>query len=272
MCFYAKPVVHCVKANKENSMKFARDTWLLFKRSMISTIRNPTWLIFGLFQPVCYLLLFAPLLDGVAGTAGLAAENGLTLFTPGLLILMGLLSAAFVGFGLIADLRAGVVERMRVTPASRIALLLGPALRDVVVLLVQAALLMLTAWLLGLRASPTGIALMFGLLTLLGLTMASCSYALALTLKDENALASIINFFAAPLMLLSGILLPLTLAPPIIQGIAGINPLSHAVEAARALFNGDVGDSVVLRSFVLMGACAALATWWAVRAFRQATA
>ena len=253
-------------------MKLIRDTWLLFMRDMMVTLRNPAWLIIGLFQPVCFLLLFAPLLEGIAKAPGFPPGGALTVFTPGLLVMMGLYGASFVGFGLIADLRAGVIERLRVTPVSRLALLLGRALRDVVVLLVQSAILLLVAWPLGLRADLGGTALAFGLLALIGLVMASCSYALALALKSEDALAPTINFFVLPLQLLSGITLPLTLAPLWIRNVAALNPLAYAVDAARVLFNGQLTNSAVLSGFVIMGALALLAMWWAARSFRQATA
>jgi ABC-2 type transport system permease protein len=185
---------------------------------------------------------------------------------------MGTYGAAFVGFGLIADLRAGVIERLRVTPVSRLALLLGRALRDVLVLLVQSILLILAAWPIGLRINPGGIAVALGLVALIGLVLASCSYALALALKSEDALAPTINFFVLPLQLLSGITLPLTLAPLWIRNVAAFNPLSYAVDATRSLFNGALGDASVPRGFALLAALALLATWWAARSFRQATA
>ena len=43
-------------------MKTARDTWLIFRRSLILTLRQPTWLIFGIMYPVLYLVFFGPLL------------------------------------------------------------------------------------------------------------------------------------------------------------------------------------------------------------------
>jgi ABC-2 type transport system permease protein len=252
-------------------MKLMRDTWLLFSRNMLMTLRNPAWIIIGLFQPICFLLLFAPLLDNVSRVPGFPPGGALRVFTPGLLIMMGMYGAAFVGFGLIADLRAGVIERLRVTPVSRLAMPLGRALRDVVVLLVQSILLVLVAWPLGLTADLGGVAIALGLLILMGLLMASCSYALALALKSEDALAPTINFFVLPLQLLSGITLPLTLAPDWIRSIAAFNPLAYAVDAARMLFNGQLGNAAVLRGFAITAALALLALWWAAHSFRQAT-
>lgn len=252
-------------------MKLLRDTWLLFAHNVRMILRNPVWVVFGLFQPVCYLLLFAPLLEGVASVPGFGGE-ALSVFTPGLLIMQGIFGTTFVGFGLIAALRGGVVERLRVTPVNRLALLLGGALRDVLVLLVQSSLLVLMAWFLGLRANLAGVALALALLVLLGLFTASCSYALALALKEENAFASTLNFFLLPLLLLSGVFLPLTLAPDWIQTVASFNPFSYAVDAARALFGGNLGDISVIYGFGVMALLALIALWWAARSFRKATA
>jgi ABC-2 type transport system permease protein len=78
--------------------------------------------------------------------------------------------------------------------------------------------------LLGLNLNLAGIGVMLVLLALMGLLMASCSYALAL--KEENTFASTLQFFLLPLLLLSGVFLPLTLAPGWIQSVAASNPRS----------------------------------------------
>lgn len=253
-------------------MKLLRDTWLLFKNNLLTTLRTPVWIIIALFQPLLWLLLFAPLLDGIANAPGFPPGGALNVFTPGVLVLLGMFGSSFVGFGLLADLRAGVVERLRVTPVSRMAPLLARALRDVLILLVQSILLILVALPMGLKADFGGVVATLGLIMLLGLTLASVSYALALLLKSEDALAPTLNFFIAPLQLLSGITLPLTLAPLWIRNIAIFNPLAYAVDASRSLFNGNFNDGVVFLGFGLMTVLAALAVFWAGRSFRQATA
>jgi ABC-2 type transport system permease protein len=249
-----------------------RDTHLLFAAHLRATLRTPVWVIIGLFQPICYLLLFAPLLNRVAGVSGFPSGPALNVFAPGLLVMMGLYGVGFAGFGLIADLRAGVVERLRVTPASRLALLLGMVLRDVLILIVQCALLTGLAVLMGMRPDAAGAALTLGLIVLIGLVMSSCSYALAIATKDENALASSINFLAIPLLLLSGVMLPLALAPDALRTLASFNPLAHAVDAARALMVGRLTDGAVLPTFALFGTLAVLTLLWAARSMRSATA
>src|SRR6478736_8804063 len=193
-------------------MHALRDTWLIFRRSLTLTLRQPVWIFFGLMQPILYLVLFGPLLDASVKAAHVG-ESAFNWFIPGLLIQMAVFGGAFVGFGLIAELRSGVVERMRVTPMSRIAMLLGRSLRDVVVLMFQATIMILLAIPFGLVIQPGSIVAVLALLLLIGLSVAPLSYAGGLMLKSEDAFAPVVNAIAMPLLLLSGILLPMALAP-----------------------------------------------------------
>src|SRR3979490_1596642 len=207
-------------------MKTVRDIWLVFLRYWGLFVPNPAWVVIGVLQPVLYLVLFAPLLKSIASVQGFPPGGAYNVFVPGLLIQLGMFGAAGVGFSLIAELRAGVVERFRVTPVSRLALLLGRAFRDILML----------------RIHFTGVLVVLALVGLLGLLMASISYACALWLKSEDSFAPLIFTATLPLLLLSGVLLPLTLAPGWLRAIAAANPLSYAVDAARAVFNNHPGD------------------------------
>jgi len=253
-------------------VKLLRDTWLVYQRYVGLLLHNPAWIVIGVIQPLLYLLLFAPLLKSIASMPGFPSGGAYNVFVPGLLIQLGLFGAAGVGFSLIAELRYGVVERLRVTPVSRLALLLGRSLRDIMTLLIQSLLLVLAALPFGLDLHPVGLLIMLALLTLIGLLMASVSYALALWLRSEDAFAPLIFTAALPLLLLSGVLLPLSLAPLWLRRIAYADPLSYAVDAARAIFNNHPADASVIKGIVIMGALAVIAVVAAARAFRTAIA
>ncbi|MGA2975182.1 MAG: ABC transporter permease [Spirochaetia bacterium] len=253
-------------------MRFIKDFWIVFIRNIKGSLRNPVWLFIGFFQPIIYLLLFAPLLTNLAMVPGFPKGGAYTVFTPGLLVMLALFGTAYAGFGLVEHIREGFLERLLVTPARRLAILLGYVVRDIVVLLIQSGIVVLLALPLGLTVSPTGLLATFAMMVLTGTLTASCSYALALMLKREDSLASVINTISTPLLLLSGITLPLALAPKIIQSIASVNPLAYEVTAARSLFLGNFGDSAILVGFVLLGILAILAFWWAIRSFRRAAA
>ena len=253
-------------------MKFANDTRLVFGRAMRLSIRNPVWVIIGIMQPILYLTLFGPLLEPVANTPGFPPGDAWQVFTPGLLVLLGLFGAAFVGFGLIAEWRAGVVDRMRVTPASRVALLMGRVLRDVVVILIQGGLLVVTAIFMGLEASLGSILIGLGLVAVLGGSFSAVSYGLALKLKSEDAFAPLLNGVLLPVMLLSGILLPMTLAPGWLETVSDFNPITYVVDGTRAIFRGDVLSSEAGIGFAIAGALVVLGVYYGTRMFRRESA
>ncbi|HEV8298029.1 MAG TPA: ABC transporter permease [Acidimicrobiales bacterium] len=253
-------------------MKTLRDTGIVFERSFRQIVRNPVWVFVVLTQPLFYLFLFAPLLKKVTTAQGFPPGGAYNVFVPGLLVQLALFGSAFVGFAVIAELRFGVIERLQVTPISRAALLLGRVCRDLVALTVQAIVIMVIALPFGLSINILDGAVTLALLILIGVTFSSVSYALGLKLRTEDALAPLLNGVVVPVLLLSGILLPLSLAPAWLRRLADVNPLSHVVAASRALFNGDLWSVTVLRGSLVGTAMAALAVYVGVRAFRQAAA
>ncbi|WP_433370600.1 ABC transporter permease [Actinoplanes sp. CA-142083] len=248
-------------------MKLLRDTSLIFQRQMQLLLRNPVWIFVGVFQPVMYLLLFAPLLKPALQVSSNA--EAYEIFVPGLLVLLAIFGGLFQGFGLIAELRAGVIERSRVTPVSRLALLLGRSLRDVVSLIAQAVIITLLALVFDLRVVLGNLLLAYLMLALISLMTSALSYGVALAVKSEDALAPLMNTVAQPVLLLSGILLPLTFAPGWLQGIADWNPFSWAVDGTRALFRGDLGSPDVWQGLLIMAVLAAAAVAWAARMFAR---
>lgn len=253
-------------------MRTLRDTWLIFRRHLAISARNPTWVLVGLSQPVLYFVLFGPLLRGVVTLPGFAAGvSWQQVFVPALLVQLGLFGTSFVGFGIIAEMRAGVTERLRVTPASRLGLLLGRVLLDVATLVVQSVVLVLVGLAFGLRAPAAGLLLALGFVTLLAVAIASVSYSAGLLLRTEDAMAPMINTVLLPLLLLSGILLPMTLAPGWLAALSRANPFRYVVDGMREAFAGRYGPSM-WTGLAVAAAAAALAVAFGARTFRKETA
>jgi len=250
-------------------MKMLHDTKLMFIRNMQHTLRSPVFVFVSMFQPLMYLLLFMPLLNGLGSVSGLPAGKTVDVFIPGLLVLQALFGTAFVGFSLIDDIRTGVIERFLVTPVKRPAILLGRVLRDAIVLLLQCVLITLVAVPFGLNVNVDGFLLSLLLYALIGITMASISYGFALIYKIEDPLAPTLNTITLPLSLLSGIILPLALAPIWLQDLAKINPFSYTVNAARALFAGNFQNIGIAEGFVVISVLAILVFLWGLRSLKK---
>jgi ABC-2 type transport system permease protein len=254
-------------------MSFIHDTWFIFRRQVRLILRNPAFLTIGLLQPILYLVLFGPLLtnlpagslSGGTGTGGTA--DAYRFFVPGLLIQLALFGSTFVGFAIISDWRSGVIERYRVTPVSRVAILAGRVLRDVAMLIVQSIVLIVAGLAFGLRAPLPAVLMGFVYIVLVAIGLASVSYAVALLLKSEDSFAPLINSVIVPLVLLSGIMLPLTLGPGWLQGIARISPFRYIIDAMREAYAGHYFDTIVVEGLAVAVGLAAVFMWLGSRVF-----
>ena len=196
-------------------MSFIQDTWFIFRRQVRLVLRNPAFLTIGLLQPILYLVLFGPLLATCPRARSPAARHRRRRERVPVLRAWAADPAGAVRLDVrrVRDhlrLAVGVIERYRVTPVSRVAILAGRVLRDVTMLIVQSIVLILAGLAFGLRAPLPALLMGFVYIVLVAIGLASVSYAVALRLKSEDAFAPLINSIIVPLVLLSGIMLPLT--------------------------------------------------------------
>ena len=251
-------------------MKTARDIGLLFQRSIIQLLRNPVWVIVGFSTPILYLALFTPLLKHVAGAGGLPGGNVLDLFLPGILALLAFASGVGPGFNTIFELKAGVIERFRVTPASRFAILIGPILATMLMMFVFDAVVVAVGAGFGFSVHWAGLAVLAVLLGLLMIIVAAFSIATALATKEISGFAALINGINLPVLLLAGVLLPISLGPTWMRDLAHFNPLYYLVQASRVLASGTLTTVAVWQAFAVLVPLCALVLTWATRVFRQA--
>jgi len=251
-------------------MRFLRECSIVFNRQLRMNLRNPAWVIIGMLQPVLYLLLFGPLLKPLIGQFG--ARNAYTFFVPGMLVQLGIFGAFFAGFSLIGEWREGVIEAERVTPASRTALLVGRLMRDLLQLFVQALILIGLGYALGMSAGFGGVVLGLLLTLLIGGACAAASNAFALTTKSEDVMAPVINMVMMPVLLLSGILLPMTIGPHWLLRASDFMPIRWIVDAVRSAFGGDLGGSDIFWGSAWALVLFVLAIWWGTATFRKENA
>jgi ABC-2 type transport system permease protein len=248
-------------------MKLARDTWLTFQYEAAQLVRSPVSIAIAMLQPITFLLLFTPFLKSVmdASTYGEAYQ----IYVPSLFCAMGLFSGLFAGFALIGAIRQGVITRLRVTPLSRVGLLLGRELMFVVLVVFQALVVTVVALIFGLRVPPVNVLLALVLLALMVLIGVSISYILAIFVPNVNALVNLTNGVTEPLALLAGVLIPITVAPLWVRDVALWNPFAWGANGMRDIFQGHIGAQVVWQAGVILAGLAAIAVVVSSRVFSR---
>lgn len=225
-------------------MKVLNDSLATFEREIQPVLREPVALGFAMLQPVLFLVLFGPLLETMPGLGGSAWEW----FVPGVIVMLALFGTSPSGANLLSEIHTGSYERTLVSPASRGALLMGRTAKEAAILLGQAVLITMGAVLfIDVDFHPLGVVGGLVLLMLFGLGVGALSNALALIVNRRDYLFIVIQqTLLFPLLLLSGMLLPMDRGPGWLKLLADINPVTYIVDAERALFVGDFGNASVL--------------------------
>src|SRR5215467_3198381 len=132
-------------------MSLLFDTQVLFVRSVKKLVRTPILLFFSLFQPIIFLALFTQLFSrfGVLLATTYPGVSYLSFAVAGIVLQNGFSSALQSGTSIVDDLTSGFLEKELVTPVSRAAILLGRLLTDAFRVVVQSAIILGLAYLLG---------------------------------------------------------------------------------------------------------------------------
>jgi len=248
-------------------MKLARDTWLTFQYEAGQLVHAPLDVASGLLTPVTFLLFFTPFLKSVMRASSYG--DAFRIYVPLLFCQIGLFGGLFAGFALLAAMRQGVIARFRVTPVSRVGLLLGRELVFVLLIGFEAVVITVVALIFGLRVPPANFLLALIVLAMMVLLGVSISFALALFMPNETALGNLLNGVAQPLSLLAGVLIPLSVAPLWVRDVALWNPFAWAANGMRAIFGGHIGAPVVWEACIILAGLAAVALVLSSRLFTR---
>ncbi|MBN6054583.1 ABC transporter permease [Nonomuraea sp. RK-328] len=219
---------------------FLRDTSIVFSREITPSLREPAALVLEMGQPLVFLFLYGALLDGAVGSSW-------QWFVPGILVMMCLTGPMGAGYTMLVELIGGSLERLLVTPLNRTAMLVGRTMKVTVVLLCQAVLIVLLALPLGFRLYPAGALAGIAMLLLFATGLGALSFVLAIKSAPDGTMFWLVTqALLFPLLLLSGVFLPMDGGPDWLRVVGDVNPVTHVVDAQRALFSGDLTHPSVL--------------------------
>lgn len=247
-------------ATSTGARSLVRDTGIVLGRELRPVLRDPFSVVFGLIQPLVFLALFGPLLVGSLGSqAGALGGNVWQWFVPAILVMTALFGSSTVGSNLLYEFQTGAHERMLVTPLSRPSLLIGRSLKEMVPLAAQAAVIIAVMTPFSFELHLAGAVVGLLLLAVFGIGLGSFSYALAIAVRQQEWMFwAVQQTLLFPLMILSGMLLPLETGPGWMQAVAVANPLAYVVAAERALFAGEIVSATVAWGWLAALATAAL--------------
>jgi ABC-2 type transport system permease protein len=259
-----------------------RDSLVVTKRNLIRMTRIPEIVIFGLVQPIMFVVLFSYVFGGsmtVNGSSSPAVYREFLM--AGIFAQTVTFATAGAGAGIADDMHKGVIDRFRSLPMTRGAVLTGRTIADLVQTALTVLVLTIVAVLVGWRIHngvPKAIAA-FALLLLLGYAFSWIGALIGLTVRTPEAATSGGLIWLFPVTFVSIAFVSAAQMTPWLRHIAEWNPFSATVQACRELF-GNPGVSTsqawpmqhpvlasVLWSLLILVAFRTLA----VRKYRSAT-
>lgn len=210
-------------------------TYHLMVRALRESLRQPGVEIQNLFIPLFFLFVTVGAIGRISGSAfGVENYEG---FQLPVAILQGAAGTAGMGgFGMVMDIERGYFDKLMLTPAPRLALVLGRLAADGVRVMVLATVIMTVGLLMGsgMDAGVAGAVVFVLVAGLFGLAYSGIGMSIALrTGSVQAAQAGFLIFF--PLLFLSPAFAPKEIFSDWLEVLATINPVTYVLEGLRSL-------------------------------------
>ena len=216
------------------------DALIMTKRNLLRYIRLPNLLVFSTVQPVMFVLLFAYVFGGAIKGALPPGVKYIDFLMPGIFIQTVIFGSVQTGVGLSDDLAKGMIDRFRSLPMARSAVLAGRTLSDTVRNVFVVILMTAVGTAIGFRFHGGFLPAIagLGLAVLFGTAFSWISATIGMSVRDPEAAQAAGFIWIFPLVFASSAFVPIQSMPKWLQAFARNNPLTHTINAIRALTQG----------------------------------
>ncbi|MFK4144147.1 ABC transporter permease [Streptomyces sp. NPDC004065] len=220
-----------------------RDSLVVAQRNLIRMSRIPEMVIFGLIQPIMFVVLFTYVFGGsmrIGDTTDATAYKNFLM--AGIFAQTVTFATASSGAGIADDMHKGLIDRFRSLPMARGAVLTGRTFADLVQTALTLFVLAVVALLVGWRVGSDGdtnagrVLAAFGLLLLLGYAFTWIGALIGLSVRTPEAATSGGLIWLFPVTFISNAFVDSSNMTPWLRHIAEWNPFSATVQACRVLF------------------------------------
>jgi oleandomycin transport system permease protein len=247
----------------------ARHSLALARRSLIKIRRTPEGLADAMVLPVVFLAMFVYLFGGaVSGSTHAYLQR---IFPAAMMMTVVMAGTMTTGFTLNADIRRGIFDRFRSLPIGRSAPLIGSVVGDMIRYLVALAVLFGFGYLLGFRAQSSALPVLAA--CALAIAFAFClswGYVLiGVVVREPGGVQGIAIVSLFPLVFGTDLVAPVKTMPGWLQAWVKVNPLTHAMDACRALLLGGPAAAPVITTLLWSVGLLAMFAPLAVHAYQR---
>ncbi len=286
------------ESNSNNSRSVFHGLWALTNRELKKWYKEPILLLMIIIQPAIWMGLFGKAMN----ISAIFTNNPITLppdlnlppqlkaqieqsfsnitsqmmrntfgtadyfsyMAVGMISFVVFFTTMFSGMSIVWDRRLGFLNKVLSTPVSRGVIIFSKVLSTAVRSIIQASIVLLIAWLLGMQFSPSfnplSILGVFAAIVLICFGLSSLFLTIAIRSTRQETQMAIMNLLNLPLMFTSNALFATSMMPDWIQVVAKINPITYTTDAMRQLllYNTDITQLMI--DFAYLGVFAAVFT------------
>ncbi len=240
----------------------------IWAREMVRFARQRSRVVGALVTPLLFWVLLGLGADRAFDTGAGGDVGYLAYFFPGALVMILLFTAIFSTISVIEDRREGFLQGVLVSPAPRVAVVLGKVLGGSTIATVQ-GLVFLALFPLVTDAWPgLGTVLLAAVfLPVIAVGLTGLGLVLAWPMDSTAGYHAMMNILLMPMWFLSGSVFPAATAPGWMRAVMMLNPLTYGHQTLAGLLLGDGAGDPLLP----LPVCAAIALGFALLMIAWAT-
>ena len=245
--------------------------WALTNRELKKWYKEPFILLISIIQPIIWMALFGKAMNISAVFTrnlpqGLPPElseqimkqtfgtsDYFSFMAVGMLSFVTLFTTMFSGMSIVWDRRLGFLNKVLSTPVARSTIIFSKILSATVRSLIQASIVLVFAFLLGMKAGPsfTPISILgvYAILFMLCMGLSSLFLMIGIRSTRWETQMAVVNLLNLPLMFTSNALFPVSMMPDWLQPIANVNPITYTTDAVRQLLLYETNFSQLMLDF-----------------------
>jgi ABC-2 type transport system permease protein len=217
-----------------------RSAVMVWRRDLVRLRRNSVRIVFGLAQPLGFLIVFSIGVAAVVSDQALPEQVSYKVFIfPGVLAMTIISSALIACVSIVWDREFGFMREMLVAPVSRVALIAGKTLGGSSIAMLQGLIILLLAPLVGIDLSAARLGALIGVLALMAAAITALGIAVASSVDRIQTLQTVMTLLIQPLIFTSGALFPIDELPGWLTVLCYLNPATYGVDLARRALLGE---------------------------------
>jgi ABC-2 type transport system permease protein len=232
-----------------------RGVYIIWYRDVLRYSRDRARIVASLGQPLLFLVVFGSGLSaslGMGVTQQLGNVSYVRFLYPGIISMAVLFTAIFSAMSIVWDREFGFLRELLVAPVSRIAVVLGKALGGSTVAMVQGAILLILAPIVGVGLNPLNVIELLAVMFLTAFAISSLGILIASRLQTMESFQMIMNFLVMPMFFLSGAFFPLRGLPGWMAVLTRLDPVAYGVDPMRrALLGSTLAPGIKIGSYHL---------------------